>query len=174
MAHEQSFVSSEHTVVRNPQVRKGARAWHGADFFRDVFAGVYGNHARRLQSIAGINAVDARVSVQRAHEDDMQRLRQPDVIDIMCESLDQSWVFGALDSLSDVLTHDASGAPASLRAVRAHLARSLSTSFLCRVLHGFHDMLITGETAKIAFQSIPNLVARRIWIPIDDLGRGYD
>src|SRR5207247_8938090 len=92
----------------------------------------------------------------------------------MCESLDQSWVFGALDSLSDVLSHDASGAPASLRAVRAHLARSLSTSFLCRVLHGFHDMLITGATAQISLQSMPNLVARRIWIAIDDLGRGYD
>src|SRR2546422_3286941 len=153
MAHEEGFVSSKHAIVRNFQIRKRACAWHGADFFRDVFAGVYGNHARRLQSIAGINAIDARVSVQRAHEDDMQRLRQPDVIDIMCESLDQSWVFGALDSLSDVLTHDASGAPASLRAVRAHLARSLSTSFLCRVLHGFHDMLITGATAQISFQS---------------------
>src|SRR5437667_8028748 len=67
-----------------------------------------------------------------------------------------------------------SGAPASMRAVRAHLARSLSTSFLCRVLHSFHDMLIARATAQISFQPMPNLVARGIRIAIDNLGRCYD
>src|SRR5436853_3576206 len=67
-----------------------------------------------------------------------------------------------------------SGAPASMRAVRAHLARSLSTSLLSRVFHSLDDMLITGAATQIAFQPMPDLVARRIWIAIDNLGRGYD
>ena len=88
MTNKQSFISSEDAVVRNLQIRKRARAWHGADFFRDVFARVYGNHARRLQSFNSINAFNARVRVQRAHKDDMQRPRQPDVIDVVRQPLD--------------------------------------------------------------------------------------
>src|SRR6266566_1314029 len=83
-------------------------------------------------------------------------------------------MFSSLYSLSNVLTHDASGAPASMRAVRAHLARSLSTSFLRRVLHSLDDMLIARAATQISFQPMPNLVARRIWIAIDDLGRSYN
>ncbi len=67
-----------------------------------------------------------------------------------------------------------SGAPASMRAVRARLARSLSTSFLCRVFNCFDDMLIAGATAQVSFQPMPNLVARRIGIAIDNLARSYD
>ena len=75
MPDKEGFVSSKHAIVRNFQIRKRARAWHRADFFRDVFARVNGNHARRLQSFNSINAIDARMRVQRAHKDDMQRIR---------------------------------------------------------------------------------------------------
>src|SRR5947207_15792097 len=35
-------------------------------------------------------------------------------------------------------------------------------------------MLITGATAQISIQPMPNLFARRIWIAINNLGRSYD
>jgi hypothetical protein len=38
----------------------------------------------------------------------MQDVRQADVVNVMRETFDQSRVFGALDSFSDVLAHDAS------------------------------------------------------------------
>ena len=35
-------------------------------------------------------------------------------------------------------------------------------------------MLIAGATAQISIQPMPNLVARWIWIAIDNLGGGYN
>src|SRR2546430_11051143 len=59
-----------------------------------------------------------------------------------------------------------------LRAISSVLLRA--SLFFRRVFHSLDNMLIASATAQISFQPVPNLVARRIWIAIDKLGRSYD
>src|SRR5206468_2230507 len=107
MTDKQGLVGGQYAVVRNFQIRKRGRAGNWPDFRGDVFTGVYGDDARRLQSLARVHAVDARMRVERAHKHDMQDVRQADIVNVMRETFDQARVFSALDSFSDVfISHD--------------------------------------------------------------------
>ena len=108
MTNEQSFISSEDTVVRNLQIRKRARAWHRANFFGDILARKNGNDARRLQCFARVNRTDPCVRIQRTYKGDVQNVWQFNVVNIMCQTFDQPGIFGSLYSLSNILTHYAS------------------------------------------------------------------
>ena len=51
---------------------------------------------------------------------------------------------------------------------------NLSLHLLCRVLHGVNDMLITGTTTKISFQSVPDFVFGGAGISLKELMRRDD
>jgi hypothetical protein len=61
-----------------------------------------------MRGFACVDALDPRVRIHRAQERDVKRVRQPDIVNVVAESLDQSRVLGSLHSLSDVLSHKAS------------------------------------------------------------------
>src|SRR5207253_7278723 len=98
----------EHSIVRDFEIRQRDGARNRANLVRNITTGVNGDDAGRFQGFARIDAIYARVRVHRTNERHVQSVGQPDVVDVVCETLDQSRVFGALYSLSDVLAHDAS------------------------------------------------------------------
>ena len=51
---------------------------------------------------------------------------------------------------------------------------NLSLHLFCRVLHGVNDMLITGTTTKISFQSVPDFIFGGAGISLKELMRRDD
>ena len=90
---------------RHFQAFERARARHRANLLTQILTRVNGDHSRRFQSFAHINTHKPRVRVHRAQKDDVQRVRQTYVINVVRQTLYQSRVFRALQSLSDELGH---------------------------------------------------------------------
>src|SRR5437868_5948080 len=109
VADEVDLVRGEDSVVGHLQVGQVARARHGADLLRHVLARVDGDDARRLQGLARVHTIYPRVRVDRAHEGDVQRVRQAYVVNVVRQPLNQPRVFRALHSPSDVSSHKTSG-----------------------------------------------------------------
>ena len=88
--------------------RQRACAGHRAYLAGNISAGVYGYNSRCVRGFACIDAFDFCVRVHRSQKGDVKLVGKFDVIDIVAEALDQPGVFGALNSLSDVFSHDGS------------------------------------------------------------------
>jgi len=99
MTDEERLVGRKHTIIRHFQTGERGGAGNRPNFFRDVLAGVNRDDAWHFQSFSRVNARDTRVRINRSHKCDVQRVRQPDVIDVMSQTFDQPRVFGPLDSL---------------------------------------------------------------------------
>ena len=102
MTDEINLIRGEHSIVRDLQTRQCAGAGHWSNLFGDVFAGVNSDDAGALERFGGIDAIDARMRVDRTDERNVQRVRKSDVVDVVCQTLDQPRIFGAFDSLSNV------------------------------------------------------------------------
>src|SRR5437868_10485188 len=99
---EVDLVRCQHTMIGNFQFRQRTGAWHWSNLLSDIVAGVDRHDTRGGTCRVDIDAIDLRVRVDRTNKSNVQRARQSDVVDVVCQPANQSRILGALYSLANV------------------------------------------------------------------------
>src|SRR5215213_5353533 len=167
MADEEGFVFAEDAVIGDSQAGQSSRARHGPDLLGHVLPRVDGDDARSVLGLRRVDTRDAGVRVHRAQERDVERIRQLYIVDVVAEALDQARVFRALHPLSDILVRHKISYPDESLISRRGLSLHLSSGVLDRLDY----VLVARTAAEVAFDPVPYLVARRVRVAFEKLGR---